>query len=158
MDKVLEQESRQLQAQIAAYYRNNKGPKQAPFVGRFMKPVNAPMTSGFGVRMHPILKYKRMHTGIDLGASYGTTIMASAAGTVMSAQTMRGYGNCVIIDHGGGISTLYGHCSAILVSAGQKVTQGQAVGKVGSTGLSTGPHLHFEIRVNGVPINPLRKM
>ena len=114
------------------------------------------MTSGFGMRYHPILHITRMHTGCDFGAPIGTTIHAAAAGIVIHSSYMNGYGNVVIIDHGGGISTVYAHCSRIVVSDGQSIKRGQYIANVGSTGLSTGPHLHFEVRVNGHPVNPLR--
>jgi len=114
----------------------------------FIRPVPGPQTSGFGPR------WGRMHQGIDIGAPTGTPIVAAASGVVVMAGWMGGYGNAVIIDHGGGIATLYAHQSRIAVSVGQSVGQGQVIGYVGSTGNSTGPHLHFEVRVNGVPRNP----
>ena len=96
-----------------------------------------------------------MHEGIDLGAAYGTPIAAAAAGTVIYAGWLGGYGNLDVIDHGGGLSTAYGHQSRISVSVGEQVAQGQIIGDVGSTGHSTGPHLHFEVRVNGQAVDPL---
>jgi len=113
------------------------------------------VTSLFGNRYHPVLGYNRFHSGIDIGAPSNAGIVAANKGTVILAGWQDGYGNTVIIDHGGNISTLYGHASRLLVSAGDEVEAGQVVAKVGSTGLSTGPHLHFEVRVNGNPTNPL---
>jgi murein DD-endopeptidase MepM/ murein hydrolase activator NlpD len=115
----------------------------------FIWPVNAPITSPFGWR------WGRMHEGIDLGAAYGTPIAAAASGVVIYAGWEGGYGNLVVIDHGGGLATAYGHQSRIAVSVGQSVTQGETIGYVGSTGHSTGPHLHFEVRVNGQAVDPL---
>jgi murein DD-endopeptidase MepM/ murein hydrolase activator NlpD len=123
--------------------------------GRLVHPVpGAPITSPFGSRVHPIYGTVRMHTGIDFGADSGTAIRAAADGVVVSASWYGGYGNATIIDHGGGLATLYGHQSSMGVSAGQKVTAGQTIGRVGCTGDCTGPHLHFETRVNGDPVNP----
>lgn len=115
------------------------------------------ITSPYGYRIHPISGTRKFHSGIDIagGGINGKNAVAAASGTVISAGTRGGYGNCVIIDHGGGISTLYAHGSSILVSPGQSVRQGQPVLKVGSTGASTGPHLHFEVRKNGSPVNPM---
>jgi murein DD-endopeptidase MepM/ murein hydrolase activator NlpD len=96
-----------------------------------------------------------MHEGIDLGAAYGSPIAAAGAGSVIYAGWLGGYGNLTVIDHGGGLATAYGHQSSIVVSCGQDVSQGQTIGYVGSTGHSTGPHLHFEVRVNGAPVDPL---
>ncbi|NLH99101.1 MAG: peptidoglycan DD-metalloendopeptidase family protein [Chthonomonadales bacterium] len=153
---VLEEASRDITARIRALQRTPSGRARMlrPWTGRFIRPVPGPVTSSFGMRFHPILRRARMHNGVDFGASYGTTIRAAAGGQVIMASYMRGYGNTVIIDHGGGVTTLYAHCSALLVAEGHIVTQGQAVARVGSTGLSTGPHLHFEVRHNGTPVNP----
>jgi murein DD-endopeptidase MepM/ murein hydrolase activator NlpD len=112
-------------------------------------PVLGPVTSPFGWR------WGRMHEGIDIGAASGTSIRAAAAGTVIYAGWLGGYGNLTVIDHGGGLSTAYGHQSSIAAGYGASVAQGQVIGYVGSTGHSTGPHLHFEVRVNGVPQDPL---
>ncbi len=104
--------------------------------------------------MHPILGYERFHSGIDIGADYGTVIHAADSGTVIFAGWYGGYGNAIIIDHGGGITSLYGHTSELYVSEGQQVQRGQTIAAVGSTGFSTGPHLHFEVRANGEPVDP----
>jgi len=136
--------------------RHHEVAEVAPvFHGSFIRPVSARITSGFGSRFHPILHRTRMHTGVDFGAAYGTSIHAAGGGTVILAHYNSGYGNCVVIDHGNGVTTLYGHCSALLVSAGDVVQQGQTIARVGATGMATGPHLHFEVRHNGVPVNPL---
>lgn len=113
------------------------------------------ITSQFGNRRHPILKKYTMHTGIDIGGKSGESILAANKGTIIIAGWQDAYGNTVVIDHGGGITTLYAHCSKILVKNGQEVKVGQVIAKVGSTGWSTGPHLHFEVRVDGEPKNPL---
>lgn len=125
------------------------------FTGKFVRPVPGGITSGFGMRFHPILHRSRLHAGCDFGGGTGTPIVAVASGTVVYAGTMRGYGNVVVVDHGGGLSTLYAHCSSIGVSDGATVAQGQTIARVGSTGLATGPHLHFEVRKNGAPVNPV---
>ena len=113
------------------------------------------ITSPFSMRVHPITKVYKLHTGIDISAPMGTNFLAAAHGMVVKAEYNRAYGNMVIIDHGGGVQTLYAHGSSIEVQVGQIVNSGDTVIKVGSTGYSTGPHAHFEIRVNGQPINPL---
>jgi murein DD-endopeptidase MepM/ murein hydrolase activator NlpD len=117
-------------------------------------PSDAYASSSFGWRMHPVLGYRRFHAGLDFAASYGSTIRAADSGTVIMAGWYGGYGNAVIIDHGKGITTLYGHSSQLFVSEGQTVQRGQAIAAVGSTGLSTGPHLHFEVRKDGTPVDP----
>lgn len=114
------------------------------------------VTSPFGYRIHPITKKNKLHTGLDIGAPSGTTIVASNAGTVIKAGWNNSYGYMVMIDHGGGIVTLYAHNSSLLVKTGDVVARGQAISKSGSTGDSTGPHLHFEVRVNGNYVDPTK--
>ena len=113
------------------------------------------ITSPFGMRTHPVTGIYKLHTGTDIGAPYGSIFIAANDGVVVKAGMNAAYGNMVVIDHGGGVSTLYAHGSEILVDAGQTVTKGTPVLKVGSTGYSTGPHAHFEVRVNGDYLNPL---
>ena len=115
----------------------------------FIWPVSGTLTSGFGWR------WGRMHEGIDIAAPSGTPVVASAAGTVIQSGWMGGYGNLVVVDHGGGVATAYAHLSGYATSSGFYVGRGQTVGYVGSTGNSTGPHLHFEVRINGSPVDPL---
>ena len=118
-------------------------------------PSCSTITSPFGSRMHPIQKRVIFHSGIDIGAVYGANIVAAAEGQVVNAGWNGSYGKYIVIDHGSGYKTLYAHCSTLLVSAGSIVTSGQSIGRVGSTGNSTGPHLHFEILVNGTQVNPM---
>lgn len=115
-----------------------------------------PVVSGFGMRTQPVTGIYQLHAGIDIWAPQGTPIRAAAAGTVVSAGVHNGYGNAVIIDHGGGWATVYAHQSQTAASVGQQVNKGDVIGFVGQTGLAAGPHLHFEIRVNGDPVDPLR--
>lgn len=128
-----------------------------PFMGtgRFMWPVAGVITSPFGGRMHPVLGRVINHHGIDFGAATGTPIYAPDNGEVIYAGWYGGYGKVVIIDHGGDITTLFGHTSSYVVDAGTRVRKGQVIAYVGSTGMSTGPHLHFEVRRNGGAINPM---
>ncbi len=123
--------------------------------GRMMWPISGPITSPYGWRVHPIFGTARYHSGLDIGADYGDPVVAADSGVVIYADWMGGYGNAVIIDHGGGVSTLYGHNSELLVGEGQRVNKGQVIARAGSTGYSTGPHVHFEVRLNGSPTNPL---
>lgn len=120
-----------------------------PSAAGFIWPVNGAVVSGYGLR------WGRLHEGIDIAASTGTSIWAAAAGTVIYAGWLGGYGNLVVVDHGNGLSTAYAHASAIVVTVGQTVSQGETLSLVGSTGNSSGPHLHFEVRVNGVAVDPL---
>jgi murein DD-endopeptidase MepM/ murein hydrolase activator NlpD len=130
-------------------------PDWTPFSVVTVDPIpGAPMTSPFGIRFHPILLYERLHAGQDISAPSGTPIRAAADGTVLIASVRGGYGNTTVIDHGHSLSTLYGHQSQLLVAEGQQVKAGDVIGRVGSTGMSTGPHLHFETRVRGVPVDP----
>lgn len=123
--------------------------------GPLQRPAAGPITSPFGNRVHPVTGRVTFHSGIDIGAPMGAPIVAAEAGVVTFAGWNGGYGNCIIIDHGGGRATLYGHASQLLVSRGQSVARGQLIARVGSTGVSTGPHLHFEVLHNGRPVNPL---
>ncbi|MCL2084043.1 MAG: peptidoglycan DD-metalloendopeptidase family protein [Oscillospiraceae bacterium] len=131
--------------------------KNAVYIGGGMNwpvPGHTTITSGYGMRKHPVYKTNRMHTGIDISAPKGAKIVAANDGTVILSTYNGGYGNCVVIDHGGGISTLYGHASKLLVKKGQKVKRGETIALIGSTGVSTGNHLHFEISEKGVHKNP----
>jgi murein DD-endopeptidase MepM/ murein hydrolase activator NlpD len=140
-------------AALAARIQGSSGsyspPDSTPSAAGLIWPVNGPVTSPFGMR------WGRMHEGIDIGVPYGTAIHAAASGRVIYAGWMDGYGNLVAIDHGNGLSTAYGHQSRIAVSNGQTVSQGQVIGYVGCTGHCFGPHLHFEVRINGTPVDPM---
>lgn len=122
--------------------------------GGMIWPISGPITSEFGWRTHPIFGTARFHSGLDIGGDYGMPIYAAAGGTVIYAGWISGYGNAVIIDHGGGVTTLYGHNDSLNVSEGENVAQGQVIAMCGSTGNSTGPHCHFEVRENGEPVSP----
>jgi murein DD-endopeptidase MepM/ murein hydrolase activator NlpD len=126
--------------------------------GSFSWPVTGTITSPFGWRSNPFGGSPEFHQGLDIAAPTGTTVTAAAGGTVIMAQWYGGYGNYILIDHGGGYSTGYGHLSQIYVSNGQSVSRGQAIGAVGSTGQSTGPHLHFEVRIDGKPVDPAPRL
>ncbi len=123
--------------------------------GSVMWPVSGPITSPFGMRNHPVFGRFIMHAGIDIAAAEGTTIAAAATGRVILAQYAGNCGNMITIDHGGGMATNYCHLSQIFVGVGQDVQRGQAIGAVGMTGDATGPHLHFEVRIDGRPVDPL---
>ncbi len=123
--------------------------------GKLNWPCQGRLSSQFGTRTHPVLKVKRQHTGLDIAAPKGTPVKAALAGEVLFTGWQRGYGNVIMVDHGGDMITVYGHLSKILVSEGKKVTPATTIGEVGSTGMSTGNHLHFEVRINGKAKNPL---
>lgn len=123
--------------------------------GAFMWPCSGPITSYYGWRTHPIFRTKRYHSGMDIAVDTGTPIHAAASGTVIYSGWMGGYGYCVMISHGGGLVSLYGHNSSLAVGEGQRVSQGQVIAYAGSTGYSTGPHCHFEVRVHGEVTDPL---
>ena len=123
--------------------------------GTFIWPCNGPITSPFGYRTHPIFGTTIYHAGMDIGVDYGTPIHAADGGTVILAGWCGGYGNAVIIDHGNGLQTLYGHNTPAAVSEGQAVSQEEATSYAGSTGYSTGPHCHFEVRENGEAVDPM---
>jgi len=153
---LLEQQENQLLAEsrsLSGVINGSSG--SGVGTGDMTWPVNGPIVSPYGYRIHPILGYRKLHTGIDFAVGYGTPIHAADSGMVIYATWMSGYGNVIIIDHGRGISTLYAHQSSLAVGTGSVVARGQVVGYVGSTGFSTGPHLHFEVRVNGNPVDPM---
>ena len=127
----------------------------APVESGMMMPVDGHITSYFGYRYHPILHFMRFHAGLDIGASWGSPIVAAGDGRVVAAGWAGGYGREVQIAHGDGLLSLYGHMSSIVAAPGSFVRQGQVIGYVGSSGLSTGPHVHFEVRRSGQPVNPL---
>ena len=154
-----ERETRELEAEsarIAALLSGRGGGTASASPGGMLWPTSGPITSGYGWRTHPIFGTRRFHAGIDIGAPHGRGVGAAAAGTVIQTGSQGGYGTTVIVDHGGGIATLYAHLSSVSVGNGTFVGGGQAVGAVGCTGYCTGPHLHFEVRVNGEPDNPMR--
>lgn len=151
---ALEQSSREIEAMIRREQGGGGGPALGSGTYTWPAPGYSTITSSYGMRYHPILKVRKLHSGMDIGAPSGANIVAADAGKVIYSGWMTGYGNVVVIDHGAGMSTMYAHQSRILVSKGQTVSKGQIIGKVGSTGWSTGAHLHFEVRVNGSPVNP----
>ena len=152
-ERQLERESIKLVYKISELSTGkNDNPEST---GSFSYPVRAPITSPFGPRRHPIFGVRSMHSGIDLAAPYGTPIKASEGGVVIYSGWYGGYGKVVILDHAKGFSTLYAHLSSTKVSVGARVRQGEVVGFEGSTGYATGPHLHFEVREQGKPKNPV---
>lgn len=152
----LEAESRRIGEEIRRYQSTPQGRKMyaKKFSGGLSLPVNGRITSRFGYRYHPITGVYKLHDGVDIAAPSGAPIHAAADGVVVSACRKGAYGNAVVIDHGGGISTMYGHCSVLLCHAGQEVRRGDVIARVGSTGMSTGPHCHFTKYVNGGAVNP----
>lgn len=150
----LERDSRQIETMIRRMLANRrKTPRLG--TGRFQVPVDGRLSSNFGPRKHPIHGVVKRHNGVDFGAPQGTPIRAADGGVVLYVGWYGGYGKIVMIDHGGDLVTLYAHTSRYVVDTGQKINRGQVIAYVGSTGLSTGPHLHFEVRRNGTPVNPI---
>ncbi|MBM3270155.1 MAG: peptidoglycan DD-metalloendopeptidase family protein [Candidatus Sericytochromatia bacterium] len=153
-EEQLERTSQQIEAMIRRLMarRTRKPPLGT---GQFTWPVRGRITSGFGPRMHPIFRVVKPHRGIDFGAGWGSPVVAADTGVVLFSGWYDGYGKVVMIDHGADLVTMYCHLSSYGVSPGARVTRGQQIARVGSTGFSTGPHLHFEVRRNGTPVNPL---
>lgn len=158
--KALEAQEDSLKAEADKITKILAGMKTSEkYVGGTMSwpvPSSSKITSPFGNRIHPILKTKKMHTGIDISVPSNNSVIAAQGGTVIHSGWLGGYGKTLIVDHGGGIATLYAHNNTLLVSVGAKVTRGQGIAKSGSTGLSTGPHVHFEVRVNGQYVDPMK--
>lgn len=152
--KLIQKKVAQEQARIAAAKARSKPRNFVRGSGIMALPSTGYISSPYGWRSHPVLGRRRLHTGMDFAAGYGSTIRAADSGTVLYSGWYGGYGKTVIINHGKGITTLYGHSSKLYVQAGENVKRGQAISAIGSTGLSTGPHLHFEVRKNGTPVNP----
>lgn len=158
---ALEATENQIQALIRSQASSSSGGGGAQSysgscAGNLLQPCSGRISSRYGWRIHPILGTRRFHNGVDIAAGYGTTIKAADDGRVIFAGWKNAYGRTVIIDHGSGWSTMYGHCSSISVSRGQVVSRGQKIAAVGSTGWSTGPHLHWTVYRNGSTVNPLR--
>lgn len=148
----LRAESERIAAQLAA--RSGAPSIRSGGTGQFAVPVNGPLTSGFEWRVNPVLGTRELHSGLDVGVPCGTPVHASGTGTVIHAAWMGGYGNSVWIDHGGGVVTTYNHMEGYSTSVGASVSRGAVIGRVGSTGLSTGCHMHWEVRVGGAPVDP----
>jgi len=149
-----EAEAKKLADAKKQHVANKNTPVNVVSSSGYVRPVSGRISSPYGYRIHPIYGVKRMHTGVDYAASQGTPVVSVKSGTVILRQYNSSYGNYIIVDHGGGVSSLYAHLSGFAISYGQSVKQGQKIGYVGSTGASTGPHLHFEIRINGNHVNP----
>ncbi len=158
LETLIVERQRELEAARRAHGIAGGGIAPGGPVGTFSWPVTGTITSPFGWRSNPFGGAPDFHPGLDIAAPTGTTVTAAAGGTVIMAQWYGGYGNYISIDHGGGYSTGYGHLSAIYVANGQTVARGQAIGAVGSTGASTGPHLHFEVRINGKAVDPAPRL
>ena len=156
-DREEESLRREIQS-LTSQSSSNSGTSAAVYSGGALSwpaPSTTYVTSPYGWRFHPIQKRNKLHTGIDIGAGYGASVIAAEGGTVLRAGWNGGYGQYIVIDHGNGLSTLYAHNSTLLVSAGQVVTRGQKIALVGSTGNSTGPHLHFEVLLYGQTQDPM---
>ncbi len=153
----LEKEENELESEIEKIAAQSvvNGEGQVISSGSWPVPGHSRISSPYGYRIHPIFNTKKMHTGIDIPAPTGTPAVAIDSGKVIFSGTKGGYGNTVMIQHDDGKVTLYGHNSKLAVSVGQRVEKGQVVSKIGSTGNSTGPHLHFEVRINGKHVNPV---
>lgn len=154
LETQLDRDSDRLQSLINQAASTSSGPLPSGG-GQLLWPAAGSVTSGYGYRTHPIFGDQRLHTGIDIGAPYGAPVVTGDSGVVTYAGVMSGYGNVIVVDHGGGLATTYNHLSAFTVGSGQSVGRGEQIGAVGCTGYCTGPHLHFEVRVNGSPVDPM---
>ncbi len=150
-----QKELNNLETQIVALTTGNIGSDYVGGEFAWPAPGYTTITSRYGMRIHPILKTARVHTGTDIAMPTGAYVLAANDGVVIKSMYVTGYGNMVMIDHGGGVSTLYGHGSELIAQTGQEVKKGDIIMKAGSTGWSTGPHLHFEVRINGTAVDSL---
>ena len=155
LDSQLQRDSQEIQALLSRPTGGTGGGSPTYTGGQFVWPANGPVTSPYGYRTHPIFGDSRLHTGVDIGAPYGSSVFAASGGQVVFAGTMSGYGNAIVVDHGGGVATTYNHLSGFSISGGASVSRGQTIGSVGCTGYCTGPHLHFEVRIGGSPVDPM---
>jgi len=158
LEDQLEEDSRKFEAILAAQASQAASSVAASPPtggGQLLFPASGPITSAYGYRTHPIFGDQRLHTGIDIGAAYGSPVWAAEDGVVAYAGVMSGYGNVIVVDHGGGLATTYNHLDSFNVGSGQSVSRGTQVGAIGCSGYCTGPHLHFEVRVNGSPVDPM---
>ena len=156
--KELEAENKRIAAEIREIQNSASAYKGKPWKGAFNKPCSGTITSGYGMRTHPIYGVKKMHTGVDISAPKGTAIKAAGEGKVIFTGRRGGYGKTVIVDHGNSRTTLYAHMSKITCDAGDLVDTGTKLGEVGNTGVSTGNHLHFEVRIDGEPVDPMKDL
>ena len=154
-EKMLNDFKEQSEIIAATIRRMQSSGGQRPTWVQWPTPGQYRVTSSYGSRIHPITKKQSFHTGVDIASPYGSNIVASANGKVLFAGWQGAYGNTIIIDHGGGLSTMYAHQSRFLVKAGDEVKINQPIGKIGTSGWSTGPHLHFEVRIDGDHVNPM---
>lgn len=155
VEKQREEEARRLASRRARQLAGEELPPEPGAPGQLMWPVSGPITDPFGMRMHPVFHRMIMHNGIDIGVPTGTPVAAAASGTIIVASYQGNCGNMVAIDHHGGLSTLYCHLSQMFVGVGQEVQRGQAIGAAGATGDATGPHVHFQVMINGHPVDPM---
>jgi len=158
---VAEEEDRvqqEINKKVEELKKQEEQSRLARGTGELMWPVNGRLSSRFGWRQHPVFGSRRFHNGIDIAAPHGTNVVAADSGTVITSAYSGGYGNYIVISHGNGVTTLYAHLSSRKVSSGTTVAKGQVIGLIGSTGVSTGPHLHFEVSVSGSRIDPLKKL
>ena len=152
-DKLIEF-AKEIESKILKLQRNT-GPYSGEGKMQWPVPVYKRISSTYGYRIHPVYKTKKLHTGVDIAANTGERVVAAEKGTVIYSGNLGGYGKTIMIDHGGGIVTLYGHNSSLVASEGQQVKRGDTIAKIGSTGVSTGPHCHFEVRKNGAYVDPM---
>ena len=158
---VVEEEERvqkEINEKVEEFRKQEAANRAVRGTGELVWPANGRLTSGFGWRRHPVFGGRRHHNGIDIAAPHGANVFAADRGTVLISSYNRGFGNYIVVNHGNGMTTLYAHLSSRSVNVGTSVSRGQVIGRIGSTGVSTGPHLHFEVTVGGSRTNPLSRL